>query len=211
MASSFDKVCKHLTDTPDFKSYLLRIGEVLDQANICGWEFYDSGDVYGDTRGVALPEYKFLIDWGKNPESQDMEPVLIQKVWKSSAEHFLIETDEFCAKSALLKVVRDNFGTKKCPSYNCKKDKVEEKFVTFARRMVSDFFLDKIDKTQTRLREEMKKTQESEAFKKARIAHHERYIVEDFKKMLVKYNKVLSPDILRQSFDEYVCHALMES
>jgi hypothetical protein len=210
MASSFDKVCKNLADTPDFRSYLLRIGEVLDQAIVCGWEFHTSGSSHDGTLGVALPGFKFLIDWGKNFEGLDAGD-LIQKVWESNMENFLIETDEFCTKPALLKLVRDNIGTKKCPTYNCKEDKIKEKFVYFARARVSEHFLDKIDKTQTRLRAEMQKARASDAFNQDRVTYHERHIAEDIKKVLIKYQKVAKPHVLKMALDEFICHELMES
>ena len=65
MASSFDKVCQLLVQTPDFSQYVASCAESLDNANIAGWEFQDAGDSYNGTLGIELPHHVLLIDWGR--------------------------------------------------------------------------------------------------------------------------------------------------
>ena len=140
---------------------------------------------------------------GKNDNGRD----LIQRVYGN----FLVETDEYCTRLQLNNIVEKNLGTKKCPSYNCKMDKVKEKFIDFGRAEVSNRLYEKIQETQSRLRAAIVATLNSEAFLNARIAHHERQIAEDIKKVLIKYQAVAKPHVLKMALDEFICHSICES
>jgi len=209
--SSFDKVCKNITETTDFRDYVLRRSEAIDAAKVIGWKFFTSGDDYEGTktpRGVELPNFQLQIDWGKSDDGDETH----ETVWSSSYQSFTMDVDNITDSSDLKNIVRKNFGVnRKCPTYNCNKDKVLEKFPGFARSVIFQTLSDKIVKAQERLRIDMIEVVNSESFKRERIRHHELHIINDINKVLKKYGKLATPQILREALDSYICHELMDS
>lgn len=216
--SSYDKICKHLRQTQDFADFADKCFRIMDAANVCGWEFRLGGSEMEGTLGVKPPEWQLLIDWGKYDTSDDdVSERLIRdgkdRIEKVAAEpgKWLFTMQVIASDASLNKIVERNFGTKTCRTYFCKKDKVMEKWPSYARHALRENLLDKIARTEEKLRQSMIDALRSEAFDQDRTTFFERGIAEDIKKVLLKYASVAKPHVLKMALDEFVAHEIMES
>src|SRR5512135_1420244 len=215
---SYDKICSHLVHTQDFSDYADRLFKVLDSANVAGWEFSPGGADHEDDplkkRNVAPPVHRLLIDWGKKSNGGDH----IEKVW-SDPQTWLISLETVCSESDLNEIVHRNFGSKTCPTYFCKKatllgldkegnrtHKLDNQWAKYARQVLSEKLMDKISRTQDKLRLAMNDALSSSAFQQEKVSFHERCIADEIKSVLLKFSSVAKPHVLKMAMDEFVCH-----
>jgi hypothetical protein len=214
---SYDKVCNHLIATQDFKDYVARISEKLNQANVSGWEFVPGGSDYDDNplkkKNVVPPCHKLLVDWGDK----------VEHAWQIPDE-WTISLSTLCDDDELDGIVKRNFNTKACPTYFCKKEtligrdkdggrssKLDNKWANYVRRYLSDLLMDKISKTQEKIRQAMRDAVASDAFAEDKVAFHERCIIDEIKLVLLKFSSVAKPHVLKAALDEYIIHDVMDS
>jgi len=215
--SSYNKICKHLRYTQDFVDFADKCFRAMDAANVCGWEFKPGGSDYEGTLNKEQPTWLLLVDWGKYDGSDDLAGEIrdgqdrIEKVGGPDPRKWLLNLNSFASDQSLNRIVERNFGTKACRTYFCKKDKVEEKWPAYARAALRELLLDKITRTEEKLRQSMIDALNSEPFEQDRTTFFERGIAEDIKKVLLKYANVAKPHVLKMALDEFVAHEIMES
>jgi hypothetical protein len=220
---SYDKVCSHLVATQDFKDYVVRLSEKLDQANVAGWRFIPGGSDHETDplkkKNVAPPVHRLLVDWGKKADGKDH----IEEVWQDPND-WIVSLSTLCDDDELDGIVDRNFNTKACPTYFCKKEtllgrnkdgdrssKLDNKWSVYVRRHLSEVLMDKMSKTQEKIRQAMRSALASDAFAQEKVTFHERCIADEIKSVLLKFSSVAKPHVLKMAMDEFVCHEIMES
>jgi len=107
------------------------------------------------------------------------------------------------------RIVRTHFGQKDCPTYNCKREKVDLAKYLFDQWYgdgLNENFVNKADD----LVAEMARLEQSEEFaKKGRMALS-RQAMEEIKASLRKYKEV-SEDVVQEAVNEYLCERVVDS
>ncbi len=226
---SFDKVCSHLLYTQDFVEYTDELFKVLDSAVVSGWHFEAGGSDYDDDpmkkKNVAPPVWRLLVNWGKKSNGEaNVETVH----GPSNIREWMISISRVVDEAAINQIAIKNFGNPKiCPTYNCKLDKLlgketgnengkksrsqENLWLKAARDHLAEKLMDKISRTQDKLRQSMQEMLDSPHFEQDRVNFHERGIADEIKKVLLKFSSVAKPHVIKMAMDEFVCHEIMES
>lgn len=199
--SSYDRVCNKLMSFPEWDRVPQFFREQLSGLKLDNVEFIDT---YAEGERVVIPSFNFVNAEGGYVFTRRTLPKVPTDIYFDYAK--------FVRDDLLCHVVDVNFGTKYCPTFNCSRDKVVAKLtdLTKARLFESQegekFILD----TKTRLFEQMHGASEKDEFKKRMDRSYELLVIKEFRDLLKIYGKKVGPHVLKEAFDSYVTHEIMD-
>jgi hypothetical protein len=218
---SYEKICSHLRHSQMFHDYEETVFKALDGVKLAGWEFrpggYDGADDPKEQRNVAPPVWFMLIDWGKRPGGADN----VEKA-NGALATWTMSIGRVCPDSALNEIAHRLWGSKECPTYFCKKERLleykkkpkdaaENLWAEYARKELEESLKAKIERTQEKMRAAMVAALQSPQFEQERTEYHERCIADEIKTVLIKFKDVAKPHVLKMAMDEFICHEIMDS
>ncbi len=222
--SSYDKICVQLRQTKDFADYLNHAAKSLESVTLAGWTFeaggYDHPNNPRDAKNIPPPNWSLLIDWGLTVDGKPN----IEKFHGPTEGIWNLSIGYVCREPGLNSIVHKHFGQPSCKTYFCKKHTLlgltkdgssdsrgSNKWIPYAHNVISDALGREIEKAQDSVREQIQSAISSQEFIDARTQFHERGIIEEIKKVLLKFSGVAKPHVYRTAVEEYVCTEIMES
>lgn len=193
--SSFDKISQVLVKTKEFEEYKKDLRAALETATITGWSFQD--------RGVEQPTVMLNVevkDFYERSQIAGPETVYLPPVYN------LVKEEGLCDR-----VFKPNFGKKWCPTYNCRASKARDEFTTHAQNTIERDFKPLLEETRNRLKEQALVLLADPKLVQERTEFHERCVVEDIKRVLLKYKDIATSHTYKLALDEFVAHEIMES
>lgn len=215
MASSYDKIARHLMGTPEAQEYLNEIRQSIERAEIVKYEF---GLVRREGQPVqARCSFVVRAGTGSGSISKDQHGN-----WSNLSSWSFLHDD------ALKDIVDRNWKTKRCPTYNCKKDDAMhgkdtrdgERSVGFygaMRGAVDAVCREELDSGETRLQRmnrrlhvQAEDVMASEEWKRDEFEYLRGHAVRDIVAVMKNYD-FLGKEVLREALDQFVMHQIMET
>jgi len=213
--SSYDKIFGHLAGTPEFKDARAEWGQRLSAVRFDRWDFrYEQ--VYHPRTGRSTQEvvaYLYATDGSRvyvTTESNGSEKLSFQ-----------VNKEFLLGDAEAEKVVKANFGTKRCKTYFCKLEKVlngddrknhrRDSFREWARKKLAAETEERIVLTQATVIAQAEEARLSAAFLQDRQRFFERQVIEEIKAVVLRYYDRVEAAVIKEALDECVAHAVMDS
>jgi len=216
MGSSYDKIAKHLLHCADTKAAFLLLEEGLRAPRVTGFDFR----LIKEPGKPVYAEPTFTIDFGlgvlkRRPMNrEDLLSIDKFDTWGLS-QIFPID-----------KIIKDNFGTKQCPTYNCAMDRVSgggengTGFTETIREEIGRRFGNRRDQNgdvipgllsiaSDAARAQIAEILDSKEYRDARFAFMRDHAVKDIVAVMQHYD-CLGKEVLREALDTFVMHQIME-
>jgi hypothetical protein len=193
MASSYDKINLALHKCSEWRDYTKAFREMCEKAHIFEWTFerrYDGGI-----------NTLFNIDYGTGAKP----------VQRSDLLGFTFPSGDALPDRYLNEMVSKNFGQRHCPTYFCKKDKVETKWPEFARKKLIEENAELVNEMDARLVAQWESMKDSPELAASKQRFYERGAIDAIRAVVMKYYGKVTPEVLKEALDEVVAHAIMES
>ena len=215
--SSFDKVYKHLSECLEFK---------------------DARALW-NARLAAEPDVKYEFNYIKNYSSKAQEQIvttdfiLLTNVIRSrvyvEAQPGLPQWKVECSPnySGLLteseaeSIVKRNFGTKKCRTYNCKIDKIlkgddrrghrKSRFAVWARDKLQAENPEAVVEHRSRVIAKTHQILNSEQYAQDKQSYFERQVIDEIRNVVLKYLDRVEMDVIKTAMQEVYVASIMES
>jgi hypothetical protein len=200
MASSYDKIGESFVRSSHWKALAEKFVSNARALSQTTYDFASRTDYYDDNNHVVNPV--FSITFGSNAFAANDE-VLTSSDFKFPAEKFLPDSE-------LNEIVESLFGRPGYPTYNCKKDKALKKWPEFARKKLLADHADEVREYLRDVSSQVTHLLSTEEFVAAKKRHYERLVINDIKKVVLKFHKRVGPEVLKEALDEVVTHAIME-
>lgn len=195
MASSYDTVAGLLMRTSDFDALREKARTALKEAEVAKYEFeLGSGD--GGTEVLGF--FRASV----------AGQVLSRRTAERDVQGFWINWSEVLSEDELKTVVHSHFGTERCRTYNCKLDKVLDKFPSQVWRKLSEDMDAELKRAQERIKRQMMKHLESSEMARDRQEFRNRIAIEGIKAAIRKFP--VTKEVLKQALDEYIVHEILE-
>jgi len=211
--SSYDKIFAHLAECPEFKDARVLWRERVSRAPEVEYAFQYTMTYHKGEQEVTV-SFKSVVDGVRS----NVQTALDRGVWKVD---FFADSEALLTDEEAEKVVRANFGTKRCRTYFCKVDKVikgderrnhhKEGFAGWARRKLREEDVLAIDDLRKRVIDRTTEILASEEFAKDQKRFFERQVIDEIRKVVLKYFDKVGPEVVKEALDEVVAHAVMES
>ena len=199
MGSSFDRINQSFLGTAEWKDLNAKFRETMRTATISRWEFSRSRN-YQTGMDEVTPS--FVLTFGGVEVSRSPEGV---------GDSFCFPSGDALEDGALNRVAEVNFGTRACPTYNCKKEKLLKKWPEFARKKLVDSNMDVVGEMERRVKLQAREILASPEFSADKQRFYERGVIDEIRKVVLKYYGKVTPEVLKEALDEVVAHAIMES
>lgn len=200
--SSYDRVCNKLMSFPEYGRVLENFREHLNGLKLDSCDFID---MTREGERVVIPCFNFINAAGGRAFERRTIP--------KSPTDLYFDYNRYISDELIYSLADTYFGTKFCPTFNCSKEKVVIKLteLTKARLFESpageQFILD----TKTRLLNEILAASEKDEFKKRMDRSYELLVIREFRDLLKIYGKKVGPHVLKEAFDSYVTHEIMDA
>lgn len=192
MASSYDKINIALHKCSEWKDFTKAFRDMCEKAHIAEWTF-DRG--YDNTINTF-----FNIDYGTE-----------RRVQRSNLISFTFPSGDVLTDRYLNTLVSANFGQRHCPTYFCKRDKVEKKWPEFARLKLVQENQTLVSEMDARLIAQWESMKNSPEIVASKQRFYERGAIDAIRAVVLKYYGKVTPEVLKEALDEVVAHAIMES
>lgn len=199
MGSSFDKINHSFLATAEWRDLQARFRETMAKARVSRWEFSRHRNYQTGMDEVSV---SYVLDFGGTEVNRSPDAL---------GPEFRFPSGDALTDELLNRVAEVNFGTRKCPTYNCKKDKLLKKWPEFARRKLVDGNMDVVAECERRIREQFVQMQASPELAAEKQRYFERGVIDEVRKVVLKYYGKVTPEVLKEALDEVVAHAIMES
>ena len=209
MASSFDRVCESFTRTAEWKDLTAKFREEMRAAGLVRWEFSRQRN-YSTGKDEIVPRY--ILSFGTAEVSRAAEAL---------GDGFTFPSGDLLEDERLNRVARVNFGTRKCPTYNCKLDKLlgevkkekapATKWPEYARKALVEQNKDVVVEMEARVKAQFRHMASSQELQAERQRFYERGVIDEIRAVVLKYYGKVTPEVLKEALDEVVAHAIMES
>jgi hypothetical protein len=214
MASSYDKISKHLLHCQDSRDTFRRLEEGLRSPKFVSYEFRLVKEHGKPVR--AVPIFKVDVGIGTISRRIDSETIEVGR----------LDTWELGNIFPTTKIVDDNFGTKHCPTYNCSKDRVAHGgdngigFEEAVRDEIGRQFGNRRDENGTvvpgllveasvSVRQLLVDASSTPEFREAKFEFLRKHAIEDIIEVMSLYD-CLGKEVLREALDQFVMHQIME-
>ena len=196
--SSFNKINQSLMLFSEWKALNLKFQEIVSGANITGYTFIRQHN-YNSGKDEIVARY--TLQFG-----------LMGEIIRSNiGPEFIIPTGDIFGEEFTNPMVRQNFGGRKCPTYNCKLDNFLKQWPEFVRAKLVELNKDLVVECETRIKEQFQVMKNSEDLVRDKQTFFETGVIEEIRAVVQKYYGVVTPDILKQALDAVVCHSVTES
>lgn len=208
--SSVDKIFQHLAECPEFKDVRVLWHERL----------------------VAEPDIKYQFEYSKNYTKNTYEVTTEMHVKNGACSnriHGLSDknveyTPNFVGlltDDEALQVVKRNFGTKRCKTYNCKIDRIikgddrrhhrKNGFADWARIKLKEEFPQALEDHMVHVRNKTRSILNSEQFAKDKKKFFERHVIDEIRTVVLKYLDLVEIDVIKEAMQEVYVASIMES
>jgi len=198
MASSYDKINHSFLKTAEWKDQVARFREEIKKAGIARWEFHRSRNYQ---TGMDEVSTTFILSFAGKELSRSAE----------AFSQFTFPSGDAMEDDWLMRTLDLNWATRACPTYFCKKEKAQKKWPEFARKQLVDGNMDVVGEYEKRVRSQFQQMSSSPELAAERARFYERGVIDEIRKVVLKYYGKVTPEVLKEALDEVVAHAIMES
>jgi hypothetical protein len=203
--SSYNRIRANLVETPGYQAIRRIIIKSLDAAHIKeliprSWERLPNGH----------QRHSYRIDFDRGAQyTHDIDVSFPAKATNINFDWGCIVSAEEVARE-----IMPYFGTKSCPTYFCKREKVLEDIVLFIRRLnISDVENVEIraayDAARQRIANEINTLVSDGIVERTVQEWYDNEAVIEIRKALLKYN--IKPTVIKRALDEFVVHDICNS
>lgn len=188
---SYDRINEGLAATAEFKEFEKTFLKSLGTVHVDGVHFKKLAE---SQRQDGLPSHYFNVSVGNDrvPDSSFEEP-----------SAFRLSIDMLVTETTLSPVLAQFGQTGKVRTFNCRADLVKDKFLSYAKDLLSKKYQSQLAHATQRVADQARSLENSKQVEEARLAAYEAEAVDEIRSVLLKFRHVRQPAIKR-AFQEFV-------
>lgn len=198
MPSSYDKINESFLKSNEWKDANVHFREMLKVAGLDRYEFSRAHDYNTNTPTI---ETAYVLKFGEVEVTRSAE----------AFKDFRFPSGDALTDDELNRIPELLFGKRGYPTYFCKKDKVLKKWPEFARKRLVDANMADVAAFEQRVVAQFQAVQTGEDLARDKKRFYERGVIDEIRKVVLKYYEKVGPEVIKEALDEVVAHAIMES